>query len=142
MNILFLCTGNSCRSQMAEGFANAFEPGLARFYSAGLKPTVVDLNAVEVMKEMDIDISNQRSKSVEEIKDIDFDYVVTLCGEANANCPTFPQKTKVIHVAVEDPRKVAKNMKDDNQILNAYRAARNEIERLVVNLDGIIQEFN
>src|SRR5437660_4008548 len=94
VKVLFLCTGNSCRSQMAEGFARALRGDLIEAYSAGVEPHGMNPRAVKVMAEAGVDISRQRSKHVDEFKDVPLDYVVTVCDHANETCPTFPGKVK------------------------------------------------
>src|SRR4051812_27117832 len=101
--VLFLCTGNSCRSQMAEGFARALKSQQIEAFSAGVESHGLNPLAVKVMREADVDISAQRSKHVDELKAIAFDYVVTVCDHAHEACPIFPGKTRVIHVAFDDP---------------------------------------
>ena len=96
MKVLFLCTGNSCRSQMAEGWTRHFKGDVVEPYSAGIKPHGLDPRAVTVMAEAGVDISGQRSKHVDEVKDIPFNCVVTVCDRARESCPLFPGRTKVI----------------------------------------------
>ena len=108
--ILFLCTGNSCRSQMAEGFAKKFTCFQA--FSAGTKKSELDLYAVKVMSEIKIDISDQFSKTVNELEDKDFEYVFTLCSDAEENCPIL-FKGKTIHIGFEDPPKLSEKIYDD-----------------------------
>src|SRR5690349_10230353 len=102
-NLLFLCTGNSCRSQMAEGFARALKADSIEPYSAGVNPHRLDPRAVTVMAEAGVDIADQRSKHVDELKEVRLDYVLTVCDQAQESCPIFPGKTKVIHVGFDDP---------------------------------------
>jgi len=106
LKILFLCTGNSCRSQMAEGWAKHLKSDVIVPYSAGIKTHGLNPNAVKVMAEVGVDISNHYSKHVDELKDIQFDYVITVCGHANENCPVFPGKTRIVHIGFEDPPKL------------------------------------
>ncbi len=105
--ILFLCTGNSCRSQMAEGFTRYLKTDQIKAHSAGVAPKGVDPRAVRAMAEVGIDISKQGSKSLDEVGDIEFDYVITLCDNAQKTCPMFPAKTRVMHVGFEDPPRLA-----------------------------------
>jgi arsenate reductase len=132
--ILFLCTGNSCRSQMAEGWARHLKPGVIEAYSAGIETHGLNPLAVKVMAEAGVDIANQKSKHVDQVKDIRFDYVVTVCGHANENCPFFPGKTKVVHVGFDDPPALAKNAATEDDALNVYRRVRDEIRRFVESL--------
>ncbi|GJQ14237.1 hypothetical protein GpartN1_g6028.t1 [Galdieria partita] len=129
--VLFLCTGNSCRSQMAEGFCRKLRGDEFESYSAGVEPKVLDARAVEVMKEVGIDISQQKPKSIQQLPIKDFDLVVTVCGHANENCPLFPNKTKVIHVGFEDPPQLAKECATEEEVLAVYRRIRDEIADFV-----------
>ena len=134
LHVLFLCTGNSCRSQMAEGWARHLKPGLLEAYSAGIETHGLNPLAVQVMQEAGVDISQQRSKHVDELKHIAFDFVVTVCGHANEHCPLFPGKTKVLHVGFDDPPTLAKEVSDELEILNIYRRVRDEIRQYVESL--------
>ncbi|MCX8123708.1 MAG: arsenate reductase ArsC [Spirochaetes bacterium] len=136
ISILFLCTGNSCRSQMAEGFANALRGDVINAYSAGLEPKGVDPNAILVMKEAGVDISHHTSKHVNEFKNTHFDYVITVCGHANENCPLFPGKTKVLHRGFEDPPQLAKDAKTREEALQHYRRVRDQIKEFIMELPG------
>jgi len=129
--MLFLCTGNSCRSQMAEGWARHLKSDCIEAYSAGIEVHGLDPNAVRVMAETSVDICSHRSKHVNELKDTDFDYVVTVCGHANENCPVFPGKTTVIHVGFEDPPKLAETARRENEALDCYRRVRDQIRAFV-----------
>lgn len=126
--VLILCTGNSARSQMAEGLLRNMAGDRIEVASAGVAPTQVRPEAIEAMKEIGIDISNHRSKSVDELIMQAFDYVITVCDNANQHCPTFPGACRRIHWSIEDPAAVAGN---DKTRLEAFRRARNELgERL------------
>ena len=140
LKILFLCTGNSCRSQMAEGFTRALKGDVIEPYSAGIEARGLDQFAVCVMKETGIDISKQRSKHVDELKGIDFDYVVTVCDNAHESCPLFPGKTKVLHVGFDDPPKLAKNAKSEDEALAHYRRVRDEILAFVKKLPANLSD--
>ncbi|MCP4178161.1 MAG: arsenate reductase ArsC [bacterium] len=139
LKILFLCTGNSCRSQMAEGWTRYLKNDIIQPFSAGIEKHGLNPNAVEVMIESGVDISNQTSKLVSELDDIDFDYVVTVCGDANENCPIYPIKTKIIHVGFNDPPKLAEAYDDNEKKLECYRKVRDEIKAFVEKLPGIIK---
>ena len=102
LRILFLCTGNSCRSQMAEGWAHALKGDVIEAFSAGIETHGLNPNAVKVMAEVGVDISRQRSKHVDELKGIEFDCVVTVCDHAYDACPLFPGRTKVVHQGFDD----------------------------------------
>ncbi|HBC87628.1 MAG TPA: arsenate reductase [Lentisphaeria bacterium] len=129
--VLFLCTGNSCRSQMAEGWCRHLKGDIIDAYSAGIETHGLNPLAVKVMAEAGVDISKHRSKHVDELKGIDFDYVITVCGHANENCPFFPGKTKVIHVGFDDPPQLAKSAKSEEEALSHYRRVRDEIRDFV-----------
>ncbi len=141
MNILFLCTGNSCRSQMAEGWAKALKADRFTAWSAGVETHGLNPLAVQVMAEASVDISKHTSKLTSDLpEDVDFDYVVTVCGHANENCPYFPARTKVVHVGFDDPPALAKTLTDEDAILDAYRRVRDEIKAFVQGLPGSLEE--
>lgn len=138
LKILFLCTGNSCRSQMAEGWCRHLKGDIIDAYSAGIETHGLNPNAVKVMAEAGVDISGHRSKHVDELKDLSFDYVITVCGHANESCPLFPAKTKVVHVGFEDPPALAKSAKSEEEALGCYRRVRDEIRSFIIkDLDRI-----
>ncbi|GJD11728.1 Protein ArsC [Galdieria sulphuraria] len=116
---------------MAEGFCRKLRGDEFEAYSAGVEPKTLDARAVEVMKEVGIDISQQKPKSVEQLPIKDFDLVITVCGHANENCPFFPNKTKVIHVGFEDPPLLAKECTTEQQVLEVYRRVRDQIADFV-----------
>ncbi len=136
IRVLFLCTGNSCRSQMAEGWARALKGVVIEPYSAGIEKHGLNQRAVRVMREAGVDISGQSSKLVSDVKGVPFDYVVTVCGHANENCPVFPGKTKKIHVGFDDPPRLAQNAASEEEALGHYRRVRDEIRRFVEGLPG------
>ena len=103
-------------------------------YSAGIEMHGLNPNAVKVMAEAGVDISSHHSKHLDEVKDIDFDYVITVCDNAHESCPMFPGKTKVIHVGFEDPPRLAKKAKTEQEALNCYRCVRDEIKAFVETL--------
>ncbi len=124
-NILVLCTGNSCRSQMAHGYLEFYAKDKAVIYSAGIETHGVNPDAVFFMKEDGIDISHHTSNNVLEYKDIDFNFVITVCDNAKEACPYFPTKAKKLHHNFEDPSKV----KGTKEEINAsFRKIRNEIK--------------
>ncbi len=131
LKILFLCTGNSCRSQMAEGWAKALKSDAIEAHSAGIETHGLNPRAVAAMAEAGVDISGHRSKNVSELAAVPFDYVITVCGHANENCPLFPGKAKVVHVGFDDPPKLAKGAKDEQEALAPYRRVRDEIRAFV-----------
>ncbi|WP_038026899.1 arsenate reductase ArsC [Synechococcus sp. PCC 7336] len=134
IRILFLCTGNSCRSQMAEGLCRHFLSDVVEPYSAGIEKHGLNPLAVKVMGEIEIDISSQRSKTVDELGEREFDYVVTVCGHADENCPFFPAKTKVIHRGFDDPPKLAAGAATEAEALVHYRRVRDEIRAYLLAL--------
>ena len=134
IRILFLCTGNSCRSQMAEGWARHLKADAIEPYSAGIETHGLNPHAVRVMAEAGVDISRQRSKHVGELDGIPFDYVITVCGHANENCPVFPGKAKIIHVPFDDPPQLAATAKTEEEVLNHYRRVRDEIKAFIETL--------
>ena len=140
LKILFLCTGNSCRSQMAEGWAKHLKSDVIVPYSAGIETHGLNPNAVKVMAEVGVDISNHCSKHVDELKDIQFDYVITVCGHANENCPVFPGKTRIVHIGFEDPPKLAERVETEDEKLNCYRKVRDEIKQYIEKMPEILTE--
>ena len=134
LRILFLCTGNSCRSQMAEGWTRHLKTGAIEPYSAGIEPHGLDSRAVTVMAEAGVDISRQTSKHVDELKNMGFDFVVTVCDHASEHCPIFPRRTRVVHVGFEDPPRLAANAKTKEDALAHYRRVRDEIRAFVETL--------
>lgn len=138
LSVLFLCTGNSCRSQMAEGWARKLRGDTVEACSAGVEPHGMNPRAVQVMREAGVDISGHRSKHVDELKGIPLDYVVTVCDQANESCPLFPGKTKVIHVGFDDPPRLAKEAKTEEEALGHYRRVRDEIRHFIEHLEQYI----
>jgi arsenate reductase (thioredoxin) len=139
LKILFLCTGNSCRSQMAEGFACHFYGDRFDVFSAGTEVKGLNPFAVKVMKEVGIDISNQYSKTIQELTEKEFDYVITLCDDAAENCPVFLARVKLIHHPFDDPPKFAAGVKTENEILFHYRRVRDEICKYIEMLPAILK---
>jgi len=129
--ILFLCTGNSCRSQMAEGWARHLHGDKFEVHSAGIAPAGLHPLAVRVMQESGIDISGQKSKPVSALKDMAFDTVITVCDSARENCPLFPGKTKVLHFDFADPA-AAKG--SEQEVLAVFRRVRDDIRDFVSGL--------
>lgn len=132
--ILFLCTGNSCRSQMAEGWARRLKGERLEPYSAGIEAHGLNPNAVAVMAEAGVDISAQRSKHVDELVGIDFDYVVTVCGHAQEQCPIFSGRARRIHVGFDDPPRLAATAASEEEALDHYRRVRDQIRAFVETL--------
>ena len=125
--ILFLCTGNSCRSQMAEGWARHLKPHEIEAYSAGIEKRGLDPLAVKVMAEAGVDISSQESKTIDELPEHTFDWVITLCGHAHETCPLFPGGTQRMHMGFDDPPALAKKASTEEEALDHYRRVRDEI---------------
>jgi arsenate reductase len=134
VKVLFLCTGNSCRSQMAEGWARRLKSDSIEPYSAGIEKHGLNPHAVQVMAEAGADIAGQRSKTLAELGGVPFDYVVTVCGHADEHCPAFPGHTKVVHAGFEDPPKLTQQMPDGDAKLAVYRRVRDEIRDFVATL--------
>ena len=134
IKVLFLCTGNSCRSQMAEGWAKALKGDRIEAFSAGIETHGLNPKAVKVMAEAGVDISGHVSKTVEDLGDIKFDYVVTVCGHAHETCPVFPGRATVIHKGYDDPPKLAEGAVNDEEALGHYRRVRDEIKTFVPTL--------
>jgi arsenate reductase (thioredoxin) len=135
LKILFLCTGNSCRSQMAEGWAHALKGDVIEPYSAGVRAQGLNPNAVKVMRECGVDITVQTSKTVDAVKDVPFDYVITVCGHANESCPRWLSgKAKIVHVGFDDPPKLAEHAASEEETLSLYRRVRDEIRAFVLTL--------
>ena len=138
--ILFLCTGNSCRSQMAEGWARSLKEDSVEPYSAGIEKHGLNPHAVRVMREAGVDISGQTSNTVSEIGSVNFDTVVTVCGHANENCPTFAGAPRIVHVGFDDPPRLAKSAANEEEALAHYRRVRDEIRAFVETLPEAARE--
>jgi arsenate reductase len=136
--VLFLCTGNSCRSQMAEGWARHLKGDVLEACSAGLEKNRLDPHAIKVMAEAGVDISRQYCKTLADIGPVQFDYVVTVCGHAEAHCPVFSGQAEVVHVGFEDPPELTKHLADGEEKLAVYRRVRNEIRKFVETLPGAL----
>jgi arsenate reductase len=134
LKVLFLCTGNSCRSQMAEGWARALKGDQLEPYSAGIETHGLNPHAVRVMAEAGVDISGQRSKLLSDLDGVNFDVVVTVCGHAHETCPVFPAGARVVHVGFDDPPKLAREARDEQEALGHYRRVRDDIRTFVETL--------
>jgi len=134
MKILFLCTGNSCRSQMAEGWAKALQSETIEAWSAGVETHGLNPRAVQVMSEAGVDITGHQSELVTDLMHIPFDVVLTVCGNAHESCPVFPGQTRVVHHGFDDPPGLAKELDDEEEILAVYRRVRDEIRAFVAAL--------
>ena len=141
IRVLFLCTGNSCRSQMAEGFTRALKGDIIEAWSAGVAAApAIDPRAVSAMREAGIDLSGQKPKLVTDLPDIPFDYVVTLCDHAAEACPFFPAKTRVLHAGFQDPPVLARGAATDEEAMSHYRRVRDEIRAFVESLPEALSE--
>jgi len=129
--ILFLCTGNSCRSQMAEGWCRHLKNKDYDVYSAGTETHGLNPLAVKVMAESGVDISMHKSQLVDEFEELHFDTVVTVCGHAHENCPLFSNATRIVHVGFDDPPTLAKTAETEEEALTHYRRVRDEIRDFV-----------
>ena len=136
--ILFLCTGNSCRSQMAEGWGRHLYPNRYEFFSAGIEKHGLNPLAVKVMAEAGVDISDQRSKLLSELETSDFDYVITVCDHANEQCPFFPGKAVKLHQEFPDPPRLAIAAGSEEEALGHYRAVRDAIREYLLSLPAAL----
>ena len=137
IKILFLCTGNACRSQMAEGWARHLKGDVIDAYSAGISPAGLSSRATEVMAEAGVDISQQYSKHMDDLGGIDFDYVITLCNNARELCPTFPGKAKMIHKGFDDP---TFTFGTEKQAMDAFRITRDKIKAFIETLPDSLEK--
>ena len=137
-NILFLCTGNSCRSQMAEGWGKHLLGDQFIFFSAGTKKHGLNPIAVKVMKEVGVDISHHESNTLDEISS-SLDLIITVCSDADQNCPFVPG-AKIIHRGFDDPPRLSENLKSDEDALIVYRRVRDEIKKMVISLPELINK--
>nr|WP_320116805.1 arsenate reductase ArsC [uncultured Desulfuromonas sp.] len=144
LHLLFLCTGNSCRSQMAEGWTRHLKGDVIEVYSAGIETHGLNPNAVKVMAEAGVDISSHRSQHLDDFKDTPIDVVVTVCGHAHETCPYFPANCKVVHVGFDDPPHMARELAEQGatqeEQLDCYRAVRDEIKAFVETLPQSVTE--
>ncbi|MBN2051492.1 MAG: arsenate reductase ArsC [Spirochaetales bacterium] len=136
--ILFLCTGNSCRSQMAEGWVKHLLCDVLEAFSAGVDVHGMNPRTIRVMAEAGVDISGQRSKHVDEFSGVEFDYVVTVCDHAREVCPWFPAKTALLHRGFDDPYTLAKTSETEEEALGHYRRIRDEIRAFVEELPRVL----
>lgn len=138
--ILFLCTGNSCRSQMAEGWARHLKAEDFDVFSAGVETHGLNPNAVEVMKEVGVDISSHRSQLLSEFNLDSLDHIITVCGHARESCPYIPTTCKVTHKGFDDPPRLAQQFSAEEDILNCYRRVRDEIRGFIETLPESLME--
>lgn len=139
LNILFLCTGNACRSQIAEGWARHLKSDIINAYSAGISPIGVSSKAIKSMAEAGVDISNHTSKYLNDLKGVDFDYVITLCDNAAQNCPVFPGKAKVIHKPFKDPYFASGS---EEQVMSQFAKVRDQIKDFVISLPDCLENIS
>lgn len=145
LKILFLCTGNSCRSQMAEGWTRRLKGNIIEAFSAGIETHGLNKLAVRAMSEAGVDISGHRSKLLDELTGERFDYVITVCDHAHESCPLFPGNTRVIHAGFDDPPRLAADAKNEDEAMIHYRRVRDEIRKYVETLPRALltpQEVN
>lgn len=140
MKVLFLCTGNSCRSQMAEGWARHLKGDELEPYSAGIETHGLNPRAVKVMAEAGVDITGHHSKLLGDLSPVDLDVVVTVCGHAHETCPVFPGSTRVVHHGFGDPPKLAQGAKTEEEALVHYRRVRDEIKAYVETLPEALSD--
>lgn len=138
--VLYLCTGNSCRSQMAEAWTRVLKGDRVEAFSAGVAPHGIDPRAVQAMAEVGIDISGQHSKDVDTFDEVEFDYVITLCDNAHQACPVFPAKTRVLHVGFDDPPRLTDGARTEEEAMVHYRRVRDEIKEFVEKLPEVLDE--
>ena len=136
LKVLFLCTGNSCRSQMAEGWTRMLHPESIEVWSAGIETHGLNPHAVAVMAESGADISGQRSKLVADLPEVAFDYVITVCDHAGENCPFFPGAVRRVHVGFDDPPRLAASAATESEALEPHRRVRDEIRDFVAAMPG------
>jgi arsenate reductase len=142
LRVLFLCTGNSCRSQMAEGWARHLKGNVIEPYSAGIETHGLNPYAVKVMAEAGVDISGHTSKHIDTFRNTSLDTVITLCGHASETCPYFPGSCKVVHVGFDDPPKMANELAargaSEEKQLDCYRKVRDDIKAFVETMPDIL----
>lgn len=141
IRVLFLCTGNSCRSQMAEGWVNHLKRDLIEAHSAGIETHGLNPLAVRAMAEAGVDISHHHSKLARDFIGQPWDYVVTVCGHAHETCPYFPGPVKIVHVGFDDPPALAKDAPDEETAMVPYRRVRDEIRAFVESLPDALERY-
>jgi len=139
IKILFLCTGNSCRSQIAEGWARELKGNVIDAYSAGIRPIGVSFRAIRAMAEAGVDVSMHKSQHIDEFSGIDFDYVVTLCDNAFESCPVFSGKTRIVHKPFDDPYFASGS---EEEIMATFRKVRNDIRTFIETLPHCLEGEN
>ena len=145
LKLLFLCTGNSCRSQMAEGWTRHLKGEVIEAYSAGIETHGLNPHMVKVMAEVGVDVTSQKSENIRDFADTQLDVVVTVCGHAHETCPVFPANCRVVHSGFPDPPKMAKELAEqgasEDEQLECYRKVRDEIKSYVECLPHSLQEI-
>ena len=138
LKLLFLCTGNSCRSQMAEGWTRHLKGEQIKAFSAGIETHGLNPHMVKVMAEAGVDVTSQKSENIRDFTDLDLDFVITVCGHAHETCPVFPANCQVVHAGFPDPPKMAKELAvkgaSEEEQLTCYRQVRDEIRAYVESL--------
>jgi arsenate reductase len=140
LNILFLCTGNSCRSQMAEGWTKHLKGDVISCKSAGIETHGLNPMAVKAMAETGVDISQHKSQLVDDFLGEPWDYVITVCGHAHETCPMFPGRARIVHVGFDDPPALAKAETTEQGAMVHYRRVRDEIREFVTSLPESLQK--
>ncbi len=140
LRVLFLCTGNSCRSQMAEGWARYLKAETLEAHSAGVAPQGLNPLAVRAMAEVDVDISGHTSKHIDALGEVPLDVVVTVCGRADERCPALPGKARRVHVGFDDPPHLAANAATEEEAMVHYRRVRDEIRAFIERLPEALVE--
>jgi arsenate reductase len=138
LKLLFLCTGNSCRSQMAEGWTRQLKGDQIKAFSAGIDTHGLNPHMLKVMDEAGVDVSNQKSENIRDFAEHDLDVVITVCGHAHETCPVFPANCKVVHTGFPDPPKMAKELAEkgatEKEQLDCYRSVRDKIKEYILTL--------
>jgi len=140
IRLLYLCTGNSCRSQMAEGWTRHLRGETMEAHSAGIETHGLNPSAVKVMAEAGVDITTQKSQHIDEFSSVDLDVVVTVCSHAHESCPVFPGHTRVVHVGFEDPPALAATVAGEEAKLDCYRRVRDKIRKFVETLPQALED--
>ena len=138
IKILYLCTGNSCRSQMAEGWTRQLKGDQIKAFSAWIDTHGLNPHMIKVMDEAGVDVSNQKSENIRDFAEHDLDVVITVCGHAHETCPVFPANCKVVHTGFPDPPKMAKELAEkgatEKEQLDCYRSVRDKIKEYILTL--------
>ena len=138
LKLLFLCTGNSCRSQMAEGWTRHLKSNQIEAFSAGIETHGLNPHMIKVMDEAGVDVNNQKSENIRDFAEHDLDVVITVCGHAHETCPVFPANCKVVHTGFPDPPKMAKELAEkgatEEEQLDCYRSVRDKIKEYILTL--------